>query len=120
MSHPVKSLNDEVEGAQFSREVKSDIVKEEPDEFGSDDHQPVEVGQESFGAPPDDEVEYVGGHPVIRSGNCPQRSHFAATANDFDEVLMSPNSSCLPETMEIHRWLSGLSFWVAYLRRYPA
>lgn len=28
----------------------------------------VEVGQESFGAPPDDEALYVKGYPVIRSG----------------------------------------------------
>lgn len=31
----------------------------------------VEVGQESFGAPPDDDVEYVNGAPVIRSGKFP-------------------------------------------------
>jgi hypothetical protein len=102
MSDPVKVPNDGVEDAEVSHEVKSGIVKEEPDKVGNHDHLLDEVGQESFGAPPYGEGEYVNGYPVIRNGNCSPRRHFPATANGSDEVPMSPNSLCLPETMETH------------------
>lgn len=48
---------------------KGIIVGEKQGEIGTENNAPAALGQESFGAPPDNEVQYVKGHPVIRSGN---------------------------------------------------
>jgi hypothetical protein len=68
MSNPVRGSRDGINDAEVSHGIKSGIVKEKPDGIDGDNHPPAEVGQESFGDPPNDEIEYVNGSPVIRTG----------------------------------------------------
>lgn len=77
----VKNVNDVVQVGEH--EVKSGIVKEEPDEISTEqaDHEPIEHGLESFGEPPEDEIKYVKGTPVIRSGNYFIRTDYRIIAN---------------------------------------
>jgi hypothetical protein len=61
---------DEAVVRSVSQDVKHGIlVNEKPDETDSQDIPAVDIGQESFGAPPDDAARYVGSHPVITTGN---------------------------------------------------
>ena len=76
MSYTVKTPADGVEVPTVSHDIKSSVVNEKPEEIDSQNYLPVEIGQESFGAPPDDEVEYVNNYPVIRSGNSSPQKKF--------------------------------------------
>jgi hypothetical protein len=67
----VKSLRNRAKVAEVSDEVKGGLVTEDSDEASKNDQPAVEVGQASFGAPPDNEIEHVKGYPVIRSGKHP-------------------------------------------------
>jgi hypothetical protein len=104
MADTLGAPDDGVAVVEVSPEYKRSVITEKPVETSSVEKVQIEVGQESFGAPPDDEVEYVKGFPVIRSGTySPHIRLVVAVANCFDQVLMSPNSSFLPETMGILR-----------------
>lgn len=97
-----KSSSDGAKVTEVSHETKGGIVTEDSDEISRNNHPAIEVGQESFGAPPDNEVEYVKGYPVIRSGKWSLRLGLAIIANDSAQVPMSPNLLYRLEMMEIH------------------
>lgn len=78
MPAPTKVPCDRTEVEVNPSEDKDGIVKEEPLELQGHAKVQAEVGQESFGAPPDDETQYVKGHPVIRSDKFSLRPAFAA------------------------------------------
>ncbi|KAF2663875.1 OPT peptide transporter Mtd1 [Microthyrium microscopicum] len=86
MSDTVKVPIDEAKDTDVSHDIKTGIVHEKPEEIDGQDHPTPEVGQEHFGAPPDDEVEYVNSHPVIRSG-ADVSKFIISTRDDGDPAL---------------------------------
>jgi hypothetical protein len=79
---------------------KDGIVREQPIELQDHGKVQAEVGQESFGAPPDDEIKYVKGYPVIRSGECSQQPiPSAANTDKHEQEPMFLNSLFLFEMM---------------------
>jgi hypothetical protein len=82
MSSINKAPSDEAQVRSVTEEVKNGVVvNEKTDEIDSQDSPPVDIGQESFGAPPDDAVRFVGSHPVIETGNYVQRNSFTIIAD---------------------------------------
>jgi hypothetical protein len=76
---------DEAAVRSVSQEVKNGVVvNEKPEEpYNQESPPPVDIGQESFGAPPDDSVKYVGSHPVIKTGNNSQRKLFTTITDNL-------------------------------------
>lgn len=85
---------------EVSQEEKGGNVSDGPDEAIID--QNTQAGQGFIGSQPDDDVQYVKGHPVIQSGNYLTASHFTlVTTNTPCQASMYPTLLCLPATMEI-------------------
>ncbi|TID25005.1 OPT peptide transporter Mtd1 [Venturia nashicola] len=70
-------MSDSVDGKSLRNrakvtEVPNDVAKggflDDSDRTSAHEQPATEVGQESFGAPPENEVQFVNGYPVIRSG----------------------------------------------------
>jgi len=68
MPDSAKTSSDGAGVEQNTPNEKDGIVREQPVELQGHESVQAEVGQESFGAPPGDEIKYVKGYPVIRSG----------------------------------------------------
>lgn len=74
-----KSLRNRAKVTEVPHEPSKGGLSQDSDEISGNEQPAGEVGQESFGAPPDDEVQYVKGYPIIRSGKYPHPSSGAIT-----------------------------------------
>lgn len=98
MPGSIKAPTDRKEVIEISQEYKEGNLSDEPDEI----NRKAQAGENAIGSIPDDEVQYVKGHPVIRNGNYFTRSRFTiATTNACYKESMYPNLLYLPEMMGI-------------------
>lgn len=63
-----KSLRNRAKVTEVPHEVTKGGLSEISDETSGNDQSATVVGEESFGAHPDNEIQYVNGYPIIRSG----------------------------------------------------
>lgn len=74
-----KSLRNRAKVTEVPHEPSKSGLSQDSDEISGNEQSAGEVGQQSFGAPPDGEVQYVKGYPVIRSGKYPHPVSVAIT-----------------------------------------
>ncbi|RDI88757.1 hypothetical protein Vi05172_g1429 [Venturia inaequalis] len=81
-----ESLRKRANVTEVPDEIAKDGFSEESDRTSGNEQPATDVGQESFGAPPDNEVQYVKGYPVIRSG-ADVSKFIVSTRDDGDPAL---------------------------------
>lgn len=63
-----KTLRNRAKVTELPNDATKGGFSEDSDQISRNEPPVTEVGQESFGAPPDNEVQFVKGYPIIRSG----------------------------------------------------